>query len=166
MGMEGDLPFEPAEAELGKVPKDSTAFCEASEIEASKVVGIYSKTHEIFVLDEEGLWVSASVSDSLHLDIHPDGGLSFRFILIQTNGHSCSMEGVAREKNGYWEYREPVFDDSTSEDGECILRLRFSESEIWLQDLGNHCRSNYCGQRAGIDGVRFGREGVRQSDGE
>jgi len=126
----------------------------SNSLAAQTVTGIYSNTHIVSVLDYDG-WIETEVTDSLILTELENDSLHFEFYLFHTNGHTCSMNGVAAKVDSLYEYI--VMFEKEYEADECKLHIIISESEIILKDVDNGCRLWYCGMRGYINGVTFSR---------
>ena len=121
---------------------------------AQTVGGIYTNTHIISVLDDDG-WVETEVTDSLILTELENDTLHFEFYLFHTNGHTCSMDGIAAKIDSVYEYIE-IFDEDY-QSSECKLQIVINDSEIILKDIDNGCMLWYCGMRGYINGITFKR---------
>ena len=121
---------------------------------AKTITGSYANTHEVSVFDGYD-WVETEVTDSLILTELANDSLQFEFYLIHTNGHSCSMGGVAANVDSAFEYIEILDEDDQS--SECKLHIIVNDSEIILKDIDNGCRLWYCGMRGYINGIIFRR---------
>ncbi len=121
---------------------------------AQTITGSYANTHEVSVFDGYD-WVETEVTDSLILTELENDNLQFGFFLIHTNGHTCSMDGVAANVDSAFEYIEVL--DEENESGECKLHIVVTNSEIILKDIDNGCRLMYCGIRGYINGITFRR---------
>ena len=123
-------------------------------VAAQTITGSYSNTHEISVFDGYD-WVETEITDSLILTELENDSLHFEFYLFHTNGHTCSMDGVAAKVDSAFEYIE-MFDED-DESSECKLHIIVNDSEIILKDIDNGCRLWYCGMRGYINGITFKR---------
>ena len=121
---------------------------------AQTITGSYTNTHGVSVFDGYD-WVETEVTDSLILTELANDSLQFEFYLIHTNGHSCSMGGVAANVDSAFEYIEILDEDDQS--SECKLHIIVNDSEIILKDIDNGCRLWYCGMRGYINGITFRR---------
>ena len=121
---------------------------------AQTVGGIYTNTHIISVLDDDG-WVETEVTDSLILTELENDTLHFEFYLFHTNGHTCYMDGIAAKIDSVYEYIE-IFDED-DQSSECKLHIILNDSEIILNDIDNGCMLQYCGMRGYINGITFKR---------
>jgi hypothetical protein len=113
---------------------------------ADTLAGDYRRQHRVFVFHGNEP-VETEVEDRLSLDATGTGGLRFAFRLIDNNGESCEMEGVAVARSGRFEYRSPE---------QCTLQIRKLGNEVLVEDVGDNCRERYCGDRASIGRVAFG----------
>ncbi len=121
---------------------------------AQTITGSYANTHKISVFDGYD-WVETEVTDSLILTELENDSLHFEFYLFHTNGHTCSMNGVATMIDSKYEYIE-LFDEN-DESSECKLHIIVNDSEIIFKDIDNGCRLWYCGMRGYINGITFRR---------
>ena len=121
---------------------------------AQTITGSYANTHEISVFNGYD-WVETEVTDSLILTKLENDSLHFEFYLFHTNGHICSMDGIAAKIDSIYEYIE-MFDEEY-DSGECKLHIIVLDSEIILNDIDNGCRLWYCGMRGYINGITFRR---------
>ncbi|NML15548.1 lysozyme inhibitor LprI family protein [Azohydromonas caseinilytica] len=93
--------------------------------------------------------------DCLSLRRKSDSEIEFHLALVGGNIHTCEMSGVARKVDAStYEYREML---DGPEKRECRLSIHVRQGFIELKDAGLVCRQDYCGARAGIDGVGFAR---------
>jgi hypothetical protein len=118
-------------------------------------LGQYKRVHDIKVFGING-WVPTKVTDTLVLTPASDGKVEFNFVLNHENGHTCWMQGNARQANRYLEYRESL-QELLNENAECVLRIRVSPQVISLEDKTSLCTRIYCGVRGYIDGISFPR---------
>jgi hypothetical protein len=121
---------------------------------AQTITGSYANTHEVSIFDGYD-WIDSEVTDSLILTELETDSLQFVFFLIHTNGHTCSMDGVAAKVDSAYEYIEMFDEDDQS--SECKLHIIANDSEIILKDIDNGCRLMYCGMRGYINGITFRR---------
>ena len=123
-------------------------------VAAQTVGGIYTNTHEISIFDGYD-WIETEVTDSLILTELENDSLHFEFYLFHTNGHTCSMDGIAAKIDSVYEYIE-IFDED-DQSSECKLHIIVNDSEIILNDIDNGCMLQYCGMRGYINGITFKR---------
>lgn len=109
------------------------------------------RDNAIFEGAEAG-WVKTKTEDCLSLKKNDDGTFSFKFTLVQTNAHICSMEGKMAFTQGVLQYI-PNPDDEV--DAQCRFSIKEKSSTIELIDPEGACRREYCGMRAGINGTEF-----------
>jgi len=121
---------------------------------AQTVGGFYTNTHEISIFDGYD-WVETEVTDSLILTELKDDSLHFVFYLFHTNGHTCSMDGIAAKIDSVYEYIE-IF-EADDQSSECKLHIILNDSEIILNDIDNGCMLQYCGMCGYINGITFKR---------
>jgi hypothetical protein len=121
---------------------------------AQTITGSYANTHEVSIFDGYD-WIDSEVTDSLILTELETDSLQFEFFLIHTNGHTCSMDGIAVKVDSAYEYIEMFDEDDQS--SECKLHIIANDSEIILKDIDNGCRLMYCGMRGYINGITFRR---------
>jgi hypothetical protein len=118
-----------------------------------KLAGTYSESHPIMVVGEREL-VEEQVEDCLFVEPAEDGGLRFSFLLIQTNGQSCEMRGVARPgEAGSWVFEEEAAEGQIG----CRMELRVTERAISLYDVDDGCKPMWCGANAEISQTDFAR---------
>lgn len=96
-------------------------------------------------------WDPIKTTDCLLLKRGKDNEVEFRFNLIQTNAHLCTMSGIATAEADQLKY----FSDSADGENECQLSIKFKSNTIELIDIGNQCRQLYCGARGAISGNQF-----------
>lgn len=91
------------------------------------------------------------------LTLKPSAGnrVHFSFVHVGANGHTCSMEGQAAFTGSVYQSVPDADDPDAPQD--CKLQIRIKRHTIALEDPDGECRAYYCGVRAGIDGVEFGR---------
>ena len=121
---------------------------------AQTITESYYNTHEISVFDGYD-WIETDVTDSLKLTELENDSLHFEFYLFHTNGHTCSMDGIAAKIDSLYEYVE-IFDQD-DQSSECKLHIIVNDSEIILNDIDNDCMLQYCGMRGYINGITFKR---------
>ncbi|MBH9578300.1 lysozyme inhibitor LprI family protein [Inhella proteolytica] len=115
--------------------------------------GHYLMPRRIQVLDvERQQWVSSAAADCLSLQPRPDGRWQLAVELVQANAHTCTLEGAAERVGEALELRPA---ESVLPDRPCRLRLRFKAHSLVLEDPEGHCRAQFCGVRAGFEGVEF-----------
>jgi len=117
------------------------------------------RTHAVFDPERQA-WDEEQGRDCLRIKTLSDGKVAFQVNLIQTNGHLCSMTGVA-ERRG----EEIVFRGTRGDFPEgCELRISVLPERLVLHDAEAHCRRYACGVRAALDGMEFIRAN-READG-
>jgi len=121
---------------------------------AQTITGIYINTHIVSVLDYDD-WVETELTDSLIITELENDSLHFEFFLVHTNGHTCSMDGIAAKIDSAYEYKEILDEEDPS--SECKLHIIVNDSEILLKDIDSGCRLWYCGMRGYINGITFRR---------
>lgn len=82
----------------------------------------------------------------LKITSNPDGAQMFSMDTIGANGHACNLEGKLVGDRG-------VIDEPDSKDA-CFVRLVREDDAIKVISGDESCR-NYCGMRAGFEGVYF-----------
>jgi hypothetical protein len=102
------------------------------------------------LIDSDGKRLGASLGESGCLQITrlDDETISFG-LALQPSAHSCWVSGVARLRDGAYEFEDPY----DPELGPCRLRLHFSRSEIEIEDVGGRCRPYHCGVNAQLDTI-------------
>jgi hypothetical protein len=129
-------------ANVGPAPRPAVVHHEAG----------YRRTHVIrYVCDggDDG-WCDAGADDTLVIHDARAGAIAVEIELMQTNGHSCTFDGVlAPVRTLAHGVSAWVFDhaDDDEEDA-CTLTLERSAAAIRISSDG--CRS-YCGARASLD---------------
>lgn len=122
--------------------------------DGSLKAGTYTNTHPIMMVGEGDDWVEEQVDDCIWLEPGADGALSFSFILVQANAHTCSMEGNAAPRGpGLWSF---VSEEEGMEP--CELKIKVTDKAIILEDVEDKCRQSWCGARASIGGADFARQ--------
>lgn len=89
------------------------------------------------------------VKNTLDLSTMPNGDLAFSVFTNAFNGHSCSLDGIARkaESPNTWEFVQ--YNDGAA----CKLNIRVENGAVTLQqDEGSNCDA-YCGSRAYLGGT-------------
>lgn len=92
------------------------------------------------------------VTDTLELAPQDNGDLGFSIFTNAFNGHSCSVEGVAKQTGVQsWRFER----QSEYSDGVCKVDITVEDDEILFKqdrDAGSDCR-DYCGNRAALGGT-------------
>jgi hypothetical protein len=109
------------------------------------------RDNAIFEGPETG-WVKTKTEDYLSLNKNNDSTFSFKFTLVQTNAHICSIEGKIAFTQGVLQYIPNPGDDV---DAQCRFSIKEKSSTIELVDPEGAWRREYCGMRAGINGSEF-----------
>ncbi|AVO37588.2 hypothetical protein [Pukyongiella litopenaei] len=90
--------------------------------------------------------------DEFRFHVGADGRARFSLESWQGGGHSCGVSGIAHPTEGGWVHESDEFGRP------CRLEFRITpESGIRLGDAGHDCKMVFCGQRAVLDGLTFGR---------
>ena len=100
----------------------------------SKLVGSYSN-------DRGSLEISAKSKNEIYFNLETVG----------SNFHTCHVEGIALQKNGYFEFNK----NNTVKEESCRIKIWYIANEIDFEDVGYKCKNYYCGARASIQGVSF-----------
>ena len=79
-------------------------------------------------------------------------GIDFSINLIQSNGHTCSIDGSATLAGNVYSF-VPGKDQAGL--ANCQLRLKVKRHTIELEDADGACRAYACGMRAGLDRIEF-----------
>jgi hypothetical protein len=117
--------------------------------------GTYSAKHSIEILGDGDEWVEEEVEDCLWTEPTAEG-VRFSFVLVQANGHTCSMDGVAApEGANTWRYVEPPEEGN---DQSCQLIIRADANMVEIEDVNEGCRQVWCGARASIGTTGFSRD--------
>jgi hypothetical protein len=91
-------------------------------------------------------------SDTMRLDLAPDGSATFRVESWQGGGHSCFASGFARAIEGGWLHED------ASGGRPCQLSILVTPDQgLRLSDPNWQCKMSMCGQRATLDGLEFPR---------
>ncbi|WP_154654899.1 hypothetical protein [Solimonas variicoloris] len=124
--------------------------------EKASLSGVYPHTHQNIIFNPKTQKDDPiQTEDCLELRSVWENQLAFHFYVYGANGHTCEMQGIAMSmKPGIYEYRERVGDDRAQE---CVLRIHVSGAEFQLESGTDECRQ-FCGVRAGFDGVTFPRK--------
>lgn len=125
-----------------------------------------SEAHQIDVISEvtmanpEGYEIH-DVEDTLEIQQRDKKTIEFRFNLIQSNAHLCTMgeteDGSVLQATYEADKDAYVFYESEPDWYDCELRIHINDQQVRLEDVENQCRLAYCGARAGIDGTVFVR---------
>lgn len=137
----------------------SAAFWQAgcgSAAVPREIVGDYQRLHTVHYFDGEE-WLDLEGEDRLLLRDAGGGKLAFSVETVADNGHSCEMTGVAVSRPDGFEYRETLHLLPDEEPVECVLRLKTDSQKVVLEDVDHNCRLYYCGVRAKLNGLEFGR---------
>ena len=107
------------------------------------LAGRYSHHFKNGTVDGETYW-----SDDVVEVVPVDAGHAYvRFALDFYNGHSCSLEGVARAEGDALVYHEPAADQIG--EGECLLRISRRGNQLVWDDAGGSCK-DHCGARGSL----------------
>lgn len=117
--------------------------------------GTYSFKHDVSMIGDGDDWVEEEVEDCLWAEPVAEG-LRFNFSLVQTNAHTCSMDGVAvADGHNTWRYVAPPDLDGEQN---CLLIIRADAHAVEVEDVNDGCRQMWCGARASIGITRFERD--------
>jgi uncharacterized protein len=94
--------------------------------------------------------------DCLTLKPSKGNSIHFSFNLVGANGHTCSMEGDAVFTGSAYQSVSDAADVDAPKN--CKLQIHIKRNTIVLEDVDGACREYFCGARAVIDGVEFGRK--------
>lgn len=128
-------------------------FCE------SEFTGAYRRVHTVQYFDGEKNRQLEAV-DTIVINKPDNDRFPFTIDTVASNGHTCSMEGMASRTDDYLLFRELLDTDTDltgSKPAECVLELRLNGETVELHDVGNNCRIFYCGMHARLDGLVFTR---------
>jgi uncharacterized protein len=127
------------------------------------IFGNYQVTRDNYIYNPDtGKDEPAKSTDCLTIKKARDGRIYFSFILVGANGHTCGMEGEAVFRdNAYQAITEGNDPDYPKN---CKLKIRVKRNTILLEDPNNGCRELFCGVRASISGVEFGRRQQTQKE--
>ena len=124
--------------------------------EDKDIFGNYSIQRDNFILNPaKGTKDPVKTEDCLTLKPSKGSTLHFTFNLVGANGHTCSMEGEAVFTGSAYQSVPDADDPDVPND--CKLQIHIRRNTIALEDLDGACRQYFCGARARIDGVEFGR---------
>ena len=132
---------------------DTAPEAGSSRAPAPPLTGTYTDDHEVGVFNGADV-VPEPVTDVLVL-IERGDSLEVAFDLVGANAHLCGFGGTMGRERGVWTWRETL--DLADAPEACVLSLEVAADTLRLHDLGQVCRSYYCGARAAIDGAAFAR---------
>ena len=104
----------------------------------------YEYKHSIQFYDN-GKWIKEKDRDFLELQKIATKRYHFVLNTIAKNAHTCSMEGVLKDRGGYLVYKK----DS------CELKLYKIKNGIKTKDKNMACKNSYCGMNAFVGGLEF-----------
>lgn len=120
------------------------------------IFGNYAIQRDNFIVNpEKGTKDPVKTEDCLTIKPSKENTLHFSFNLVGANGHTCSMEGEAVFTGSAYQSVPDADDPDVPQD--CRLQIHIRRNTIALSDPDGACREYFCGVRAGIDGVEFGR---------
>ena len=104
----------------------------------------YEYKHPIEFYDN-GKWIKEDTQDGLVLQ--KIGAKRYHFVLdtVAKNAHTCSMEGVLKDRGDYLLYKDKA----------CKLKLYKSKNSIKTEDKNMACKDSYCGMHAFVGGLEF-----------
>jgi hypothetical protein len=113
--------------------------------------GDYRMSRRVAVHEPEGKrWAKAVLEDCLHIGTPwADARRPVRLYSVQTNAHSCQIDGVASEVG-----KDLLVEQATSEGASCQLRLRFGAKAIHVASATPAC-AQFCGASASLQGVEY-----------
>ena len=117
----------------------------------------YLRNHKISYFDG-GITHHFAVEDTLEIGNVERNQFRFKIDTFANNGHTCSVEGIASKVGEHFEFHEPLDMSIEATGGKaliCVLRFKFSDSRIELEDVDHSCRLYYCGMRAKLNGLVF-----------
>lgn len=118
------------------------------------VEGSYPMTRSVPLYDPESQrWQTEQLQDCLRIDAPlTSGELPLRILSVQTNGHSCEIEALAKRDG------DSLLVEQEGSDGQtCQVRLRFLAQRIRVLAESPACE-HFCGARASLNGVEYPRE--------
>ncbi len=105
---------------------------------------------------DKGSKEPVKTEDCLTLKPSKGNSIHFSFNLVGANGHTCSMEGEAIFTGSAYQSVPDAGDADAPKD--CKLLVHIKRNTVALEDIDGVCREYFCGARAAIDGVEFGRK--------
>ncbi len=120
------------------------------------ISGNYTITRDNYIHNPDtGRDEPAKSTDCLTIRKSKGDRIYFSFILVGANGHTCSMDGEAVFKGSAFQSLPEKDDPDYPKD--CRINIRIKRNTILIEDLNGGCKESFCGMRAVIDGVEFGR---------
>lgn len=118
----------------------------------ASVEGSYPMTRQVPLYEPDAKrWQTESLQDCLHIAAPlSNGELPLRIYSVQTNGHSCEIEGLARRDGDSLLVEQQGSDDEQP----CRVRLHFLAQRIRVQAESPAC-ADFCGARASLHGVEY-----------
>jgi hypothetical protein len=135
----------------------------SAAVDLSSIEGNYERTQNILVPpdDAPGIapveeWVELEVTDVLVVEQIGEGAALVRAKLTFSNFHGCGLTEILEMERGALVLRR------SAEAGQCVLRLRVTESALVFEDEEmadghNGCRALFCGARGYLQGMAFSR---------
>lgn len=97
-------------------------------------------------------WDPTRSTDCMTLEPDKAGSVRFAVNLVQTNGHSCWLDGRMKREGALLTY---LPDPNEPELKDCRFSLRLKRNTIELSDPDGACRQHACGARASLDRTAF-----------
>lgn len=112
------------------------------------IAGAYRAPHTVPMVCDGGDdgWCEEEAADTMTITDAGGGRIDAAIELVQTNGHTCTFEGMLAPVPGSttrW-----VFHSDDPDEGPCTLALERTPTEVTL--MADGCRY-YCGARASLD---------------
>lgn len=119
-----------------------TKYVDASKL---KVVAKrhYAFKHDIFFYRDES---SVAGEDSLYMQDMGHKKYYFSLDTIGNNAHMCQMEGMARDKGKYLEYKG---------ENDCFFKFYKTDKGLKTEDINHECKKEACGIHAFVGGIEF-----------
>jgi uncharacterized protein len=145
---------------LGKAYQERIAELDKWNEPADKndrdIFGNYTVTRNNYIHNPDtGRDEPARTTDCLTIKRSKGDRIYFSFILVGANGHTCSMDGEAVFKGSAYQSLPEKNNPDYPKD--CRINIRIKRNTILIEDLNGGCKESFCGMRAVIDGVEFGR---------
>ncbi|HEY9162843.1 MAG TPA: hypothetical protein VIS94_17335 [Desulfomonilia bacterium] len=121
------------------------------------IFGNYTITRDNYIHNPDtGRDEPARTTDCLTIKKSKGDRIYFSFILVGANGHTCSMDGEAVYKGTA--YQSVPERNNPDYPKDCRINIRIKRNTILIEDMNGGCKESFCGMRAVIDGVEFGRK--------
>ena len=125
----------------------STVALAADALSVDSIAGVYKVSHTLTAVDAP----SYTAEDVLEIVKVSPQRAYIRTRLYFTNGHQCSLLGVANLRGNMLTYS--TRDDPTGD--VCELSLRVENGRVVFHDKDNKCMQHNCGMRGSFEGIGF-----------